>query len=110
MAITFPSTDPGIKGLIVLPDNRAQLRAKLAVEARARHESDAAVAVLMWENDRLRAELADAHEHIDQLATAWAKTIRPSTAERRARVWAAKGTVLADRVAGIFASRARINT
>jgi len=106
MAVTFPSSDPGIKGLIVLPDTRAQLRAKLAVEARARREAERALEVALWQVHRQEQALNAALDFIDSLTRAWAKTIRPSTAERRSLIWAAKGTVLADRVAAVFAERA----
>lgn len=106
MAITLPSRDPGVTALIVLPDTRAQLRAKLAAETHARREAERALEVALWQVHRQEQALSAALDFIDTVTRAWAKTIRPSTAERRAHIWAAKGTVLADRVSVVFAERA----
>lgn len=106
MSIALPSRSPGIVGWIVLPDTRLELKAKLAAERHARIQAERALEVALWQIERLEAALSDAHEHIDQLTAAWAKTIRPTTAARRAGPWAARGTLLADRIAGIFTARA----
>lgn len=106
MTLTVPTKQPGILAVLYGPDSPQVLKRKLgnmyglyAGTARERDELERQVARLTRERDTAEATVVN-------LAQAWSRTIRPTTAARRAEQWARRGTRAGRLVALVFASRA----
>ena len=90
MTLTL-NAGPNFLALLIGPTTRAELRAKNLADAATIHALRHALNESQMQT-RMETRRADNAEHtLDAVAHAWAKTIRPSTAERRMRHWMGRG-------------------
>lgn len=106
MTLTVPRNEPGILALLIGPDTREQLRIKAAIDrARYRHEAEAHRLTRLQLASTER-DLREALKALGDLATHTATVIRPTTAQRRARMWLARPGTYTALIAAKYLERA----